>query len=39
MVGSIVRVIPHPDGSGGTAPAGVVCTWFAIKYRSGLENS
>jgi hypothetical protein len=30
MVGSIVRTIPHPSGSG-TAPAGVVCSWYAVK--------
>ena len=30
MVGSIVRTIPHPDGSGGTAPAGVVAQWIAV---------
>jgi hypothetical protein len=29
IVGSIVRTIPHPDGSGGVAPAGVVCAWVA----------
>ena len=31
MVGSIVRVIPHPSGSGGVAPAGVVASWYAVK--------
>lgn len=31
LVGSIVRTIPHPDGSGGTAPAGVVASWYAVK--------
>ncbi|HEX6750922.1 MAG TPA: hypothetical protein VF092_26780 [Longimicrobium sp.] len=31
MVGSIVRTIPHPDGSGGTAPAGVVASWYAVR--------
>lgn len=31
MVGSIVRTIPHPDGAGGTAPAGVVASWIAVK--------
>ncbi|MEM7048504.1 MAG: hypothetical protein AAF604_02545 [Acidobacteriota bacterium] len=30
MVGSIVRVIPHPS-NGGTAPAGVVASWYAVK--------
>ena len=30
MVGSIVRTIPHSSGSGGTAPAGVVCSWIAV---------
>lgn len=31
MVGSIVRVIPHPSGTGGVAPAGVVASWYAVK--------
>lgn len=30
MVGSIVRVIPHP-GDGGVHPAGVVNSWYAVK--------
>ena len=31
MVGSIVRTVPHSSGTGGTAPAGVVCSWIAVK--------
>ena len=31
MVGSIVRTIPHSSGNGGTAPAGVVCSWIAVR--------
>lgn len=31
MVGSIVRTIPHSSGSGGVAPAGVVCSWIAVR--------
>ena len=31
MVGSIVRVQPHPSGTGGVAPAGVVASWYAVK--------
>ena len=31
IVGSIVRTIPHPDGQGGTAPAGFVAQWIAVK--------
>jgi hypothetical protein len=31
MVGSIVRVIPHPSGNGGVAPAGVTASWYAVK--------
>ena len=31
MVGSIVRTIPHSSGTGGTAPAGVVCSWIAVR--------
>lgn len=33
IVGTIVRVIPHPTGNNGqsTAPAGVVAQWIAVK--------
>ncbi len=31
MVGSIVRVIPHPSGGGGISPAGVVASWYAVR--------
>ena len=31
IVGTIVRTIPHSSGTGGTAPAGVVCSWIAVK--------
>ena len=34
MVGSIVRVIPHPSGTGGVAPAGVVASWYAVKNET-----
>lgn len=30
MTGSIVRTVPHASGSGGTSPAGVVCSWIAV---------
>jgi hypothetical protein len=30
MTGSIVRTIPHASGTGGVAPAGVVCSWIAV---------
>lgn len=30
MVGSITRAIPHPDGQGGTSPAGVVASFYAV---------
>ena len=30
LVGSVTRVIPHPDGKGGTSPAGVVCSFYAV---------
>lgn len=30
MVGSIVRTVPHASGTGGVAPAGVVCSWIAV---------
>jgi hypothetical protein len=32
LVGSIVRTIPHPSG-GGTAPAGVVASWYAVLVK------
>ena len=31
IVGSITRAIPHPDGQGGTSPAGVVASFYAVK--------
>ena len=31
MVGSVTRAIPHPDGQGGTSPAGVVASFYAVK--------
>ena len=31
LVGSITRAIPHPDGSGGISPAGVVCSFYAVR--------
>jgi hypothetical protein len=32
MVGTIVRTIAHSSGSGGgTSPAGVVCSWIAVR--------
>ena len=33
LIGSIVRVIPHPTGPNNksTAPAGVVAQWIAVK--------
>lgn len=34
IVGSVVRTIPHPTGNGnngGTAPAGVVASFYAVK--------
>jgi hypothetical protein len=30
MLGTIVRTIPHSSG-GGTSPAGVVCSWIAVR--------
>jgi hypothetical protein len=30
LVGSVTRAIPHPNGSGGTSPAGVVASFFAV---------
>ena len=31
MVGSVTRTIPHPDGNGGTSPAGVVASFYAVR--------
>jgi hypothetical protein len=31
LVGSITRAIPHPDGAGGISPAGVVCSFYAVR--------
>lgn len=31
IVGSIVRTVPHASGTGGVAPAGLVCSWIAVK--------
>jgi hypothetical protein len=30
LVGSVTRAIPHPNGNGGTSPAGVVCSFYAV---------
>lgn len=30
LAGSVTRAIPHPDGQGGTSPAGVVCSFYAV---------
>ncbi|ATF32209.1 hypothetical protein CO709_01370 [Burkholderia thailandensis] len=30
LAGSIVRTAPHSNGAGGVAPAGVVCSWYAV---------
>ncbi len=30
LVGSVTRAIPHPNGSGGTSPAGVVASFYAV---------
>jgi hypothetical protein len=34
IVGTICRAIPHSSGSGGTAPAGVVAQWIAVRADS-----
>jgi len=33
LVGSVTRAIPHPDGQGGTSPAGVVCSFYAVRQQ------
>jgi hypothetical protein len=30
LAGTVTRAIPHPDGQGGTSPAGVVCSFYAV---------
>jgi len=35
LAGSIVRTVPHADGAGGIAPAGVVCSWYAVMATAG----
>lgn len=31
LTGSVTRAIPHPDGQGGTSPAGVVSSFYAVR--------
>ena len=31
ITGSIIRTVPHSAGEGNVAPAGVVCSWIAVK--------
>ena len=31
IAGSVLRVIPHSSGDGGTSPAGVVASFYAVK--------
>ena len=33
IVGSVVRTIPHPGSGGGTSPAGVVASFYAVKAK------
>ena len=33
IVGSVIRTIPHPNGSGGMSPAGVVVSFYAVRQR------
>lgn len=33
IVGSVTRTIPHSSSSGGTAPAGVVASFYAVKVE------
>ncbi|BAV06611.1 hypothetical protein SAMN05421788_107272 [Filimonas lacunae] len=30
LTGSVTRAIPHPNGDGGTSPAGVVASFYAV---------
>ena len=38
IVGTIVRVIPHPSGNGGVAPAGFVAQWIAVKQDDAQQG-
>jgi hypothetical protein len=31
IAGSVTRAIPHPNGQGGTSPAGVVASFYAVQ--------
>ena len=31
LVGSVTRTVAHPSGDGGTAPAGVVASFYAVR--------
>lgn len=31
IVGSVVRTVPHASGGGGTSPAGVVASFYAVR--------
>ena len=31
IVGSVVRTVPHASSGGGTAPAGVVASFYAVR--------
>ena len=33
IVGSVVRTIPHKNGSGGVSPAGVVASFYAARAK------
>jgi len=33
MVGSVVRTVPHSSSGGGTAPAGVVASFYAVREQ------
>jgi|GEM_PF-198760 len=35
IVGTIVRTVPHSNGSGGISPAGYVAQWIAVQQDSG----
>jgi hypothetical protein len=34
LTGSVTRAVPHPNGQGGTSPAGVVCSFYAVLQPS-----
>lgn len=39
IVGTIIRTVPHSNGSGGTSPAGYVAQWIAVRQDSSAATT